>query len=173
MAEQDGQEIPAKSAAEQRLEAEVRAAEAKSAQDKAALERVRRKLTRLMLVSLTVTFIALAIVAAAIFYKIAHTRPALKAAPQNFDTAAEQKENIPPASAALKQAAPQTASSSQNLLLDQDIMLETGEELQEAFLSGNLVLLRVGKKATQEVNYIIYDYVKRQTVARLKPKNPQ
>jgi len=151
----------------------------KAAHNKTALGRVHRKLLRLMLVSLTVTFIALTVVAGAIIYKITHiyTAPKIAAAvPQAHNSSGIFIQTAPNSGAAAAfpplaepaaGAAPQTAKSAA-LPPEQLITATPGEKLEEASLSGNLLLLRLTDKSSREKVLLIYDFVKKQPVARIR-----
>ncbi|KAA6206265.1 MAG: hypothetical protein DU429_06350 [Candidatus Tokpelaia sp.] len=156
--------------AQSRPAAEVHIMREKAAQNKTALGRVHRKLLRLMLVSLTVTFIALTVVAGAIIYKVTHIYSTPKTAP-----AVPQAQNsggifiqTAPNSGAAAAFPPKAQAEAAAMPPEQLITATPGEKLEEVSLSGNLLLLRLSNKNSKDKVLLIYDFVKKQPVARIR-----
>ncbi|WP_150212584.1 hypothetical protein [Candidatus Tokpelaia sp.] len=161
--------------AQSRPAAEVHIMREKAAQNKTALGRVHRKLLRLMLVSLTVTFIALTVVAGAIIYKVTHIYSTPKTAPavpqaQNSGGIFIQTAPNSGAASAFPPAAGTTPPTAKSAALppEQLITATPGEKLEEVSLSGNLLLLRLSNKNSKDKVLLIYDFVKKQPVARIR-----
>jgi len=149
----------------------------KAAHNKTALGRVHRKLLRLMLVSLTVTFIALTVVAGAIIYKITHiyTAPKIAAAvPQAQNSGGIFIQTAPNSGAAAAFPPPDGAAKTQppakaaSLPAEQLITSTARERLEETSISGNLLLLRLTDKSSREKVLLVYDFVKKQLIARIR-----
>lgn len=163
------------SAAQARPAAEMHIMREKAAQNKTALGRVHRKLLRLMLVSLTVTFIALTVVAGAIIYKITHIYAAPK--PGGASQAVPQAQNnsggifiqtAPNSGATAAFSSKTHAETAGAMPPEQRLMLQPGDRLEEASLSGTLLLLRITGNGRKEPSLLVYDFAKKQLIARIR-----